>query len=87
MLAPAATLVTWTILDLSRGGKATAVGAATAIIVGLVAVTPAAGFVSPLAAGDGMIFVVPVERVYRIRTAERDEAAVTPVGSWSLPSS
>ena len=28
--------------------------------------------------GDGKIFVVPVERVYRIRTAEQDEAAVTP---------
>ncbi|MGH2403476.1 MAG: P-II family nitrogen regulator [bacterium] len=30
--------------------------------------------------GDGKIFVLPVEKVYRIRTAERDEAAVTPVG-------
>jgi nitrogen regulatory protein P-II 1 len=30
--------------------------------------------------GDGKIFVLPVERVYRIRTGERDEAAVTPVG-------
>src|SRR3972149_9863015 len=28
--------------------------------------------------GDGKIFVLPVERVYRIRTGERDEAAVTP---------
>jgi Amt family ammonium transporter len=50
MLAPIATLVVWTLLDLSRSGKATAVGAATAIVVGLVAVTPAAGFVSPLSA-------------------------------------
>jgi ammonium transporter, Amt family len=50
MLAPAATLVVWTLLDLSRSGRATAVGAATAIVVGLVAVTPAAGFVSPLSA-------------------------------------
>jgi len=49
-LAPMATLVVWTLLDLKRGGKATAVGAATAIVVGLVAVTPAAGFVSPLSA-------------------------------------
>jgi nitrogen regulatory protein P-II 1 len=31
--------------------------------------------------GDGKIFVVPVERVVRIRTGETDEAAVTPVGS------
>jgi nitrogen regulatory protein P-II 1 len=29
--------------------------------------------------GDGKIFVVPLERVVRIRTAESDEAAVTPV--------
>ena len=28
--------------------------------------------------GDGKIFVVPVERVIRIRTGEQDEAAVTP---------
>jgi nitrogen regulatory protein P-II 1 len=29
--------------------------------------------------GDGKIFVVPVERVVRIRTGERDVEAVTPV--------
>lgn len=28
--------------------------------------------------GDGKIFVLPVESVYRIRTGERDELAVTP---------
>jgi nitrogen regulatory protein P-II 1 len=28
--------------------------------------------------GDGKVFVLPVESVYRIRTGERDEAAVTP---------
>jgi Amt family ammonium transporter len=50
MLAPAATLVVWTALDFARTNRATAVGAATAIVVGLVAITPAAGFVSPLAA-------------------------------------
>ena len=48
MLAPAGTLVVWTLLDAVRTGKPTAVGAATAIVVGLVAITPAAGFVSPL---------------------------------------
>jgi ammonium transporter, Amt family len=47
-LAPAATLVVWTLLDYFRTGKATAVGGATGIVVGLVAVTPAAGFISPL---------------------------------------
>ena len=30
--------------------------------------------------GDGKIFVLPVEQVYRIRTGEVDRAAVTPVG-------
>ncbi len=49
-LAPAATLVVWTLLDYFRTGKATAVGGATGIVVGLVAVTPAAGFISPLSA-------------------------------------
>ncbi len=30
--------------------------------------------------GDGKIFVLPVERVVRIRTGEVDRAAVTPIG-------
>ncbi len=50
MLAPAGTLVVWTVLDLIRQQKSTAVGAATAIVVGLVAITPAAGFVGPMSA-------------------------------------
>ena len=50
MLAPAATLVVWTILDAVRTGKPTSVGCATAIVVGLVAITPAAGYVSPMSA-------------------------------------
>src|SRR5438132_516774 len=33
------------------------------------------------AVGDGKIFVLPVEKVYRIRTAEEDQAAVTPIAS------
>ena len=47
LLCPAATLVTWFVLDLIRGRQATAIGAATAIIVGCVLITPAGGFVSP----------------------------------------
>ena len=31
--------------------------------------------------GDGKIFVVPLERVVRIRTGETDHSAVTPVGA------
>jgi ammonium transporter, Amt family len=47
MLAPCATLLVWTLLDMRRNGKVTAVGGATAMVVGLVAITPAAGLVSP----------------------------------------
>ncbi|MDQ6749428.1 MAG: ammonia channel protein, partial [Actinomycetota bacterium] len=47
LLCPACTLVVWFVLDLVRGGKVTAIGAATAIIVGCVGITPAAGFISP----------------------------------------
>jgi|PersoiStandDraft_1058852.scaffolds.fasta_scaffold00687_12 Amt family ammonium transporter len=50
LLAPAATLSTWMLIDYLRGRKATAIGAATAIVVGAVGITPAAGFVSPMSA-------------------------------------
>jgi Amt family ammonium transporter len=60
MLAPAATLVMWTLLDMVRTGKPTSVGCATAIVVGLVAITPAAGYVSPLSAiALGAIAAIP----------------------------
>jgi Amt family ammonium transporter len=52
--------VVWAVLDMMRNGKPTAVGAATAIVVGLVAVTPAAGFISPMnAIFLGAIAAVP----------------------------
>jgi ammonium transporter, Amt family len=47
LLCPACTLVVWFVLDLLRGRKVTAIGAATAIVVGCVAITPAGGFISP----------------------------------------
>ncbi|HEY7455977.1 MAG TPA: ammonium transporter [Solirubrobacterales bacterium] len=47
MLTPACALLTWFVLDLIRGRKVTAIGAATAIIVGCVLITPAGGFISP----------------------------------------
>jgi Amt family ammonium transporter len=47
LLTPACTLLAWFALDLIRGRTVTAVGAATAIIVGCVGITPAGGFVSP----------------------------------------
>jgi len=47
LLTPACSLVTWFVLDLVRGRKVTAIGAATAIIVGCVLITPAGAFISP----------------------------------------
>ena len=44
--AAAAALVTWALIDYFRSGKVTAVGAATGLVVGLVAITPASGYVT-----------------------------------------
>jgi Amt family ammonium transporter len=79
MLAPAATLVVWTFLDAIRSRKPTAVGAATAIVVGLVAVTPAAGFVSPISAiALGAIAAVPsyLALMIRVKTTLDDSLDV-----------
>lgn len=48
--AAAAALLTWLILESVLRGKPTAVGAATGAVAGLVGVTPAAGFVTPIGA-------------------------------------
>jgi len=48
--AGAAATATWMLIETLQRGKPTAVGLATGAVAGLVAITPAAGFVSPLAA-------------------------------------
>jgi Amt family ammonium transporter len=48
--AAAAAMLTWLILERVLRGKPTAVGAATGAVAGLVGITPAAGFVTPVAA-------------------------------------
>lgn len=48
--AAAAAALTWLILEKVLRGKPTAVGVATGAVAGLVGITPAAGFVPPLAA-------------------------------------
>jgi Amt family ammonium transporter len=48
--AAAAGTLMWLILEATLRGKPTAVGAATGAVAGLVGITPAAGFVTPLAA-------------------------------------
>lgn len=49
-VATAAAVIGWLIPEWIKHGKATTVGAATGAVAGLVAVTPAAGFVEPWAA-------------------------------------
>jgi Amt family ammonium transporter len=79
LLAPAATLTAWMLLDLFRERRATAVGAGTGIVVGLVAITPAAGFVGPLSAlAIGALAAVPSYFLilYRSRTRLDDSLDV-----------
>jgi ammonium transporter, Amt family len=79
MFAPMATIVVWGMLDLKRNGTITGVGMATAIVVGLVAITPAAGFVGPIGAiALGAIAAVPSYYVlmYRARTRLDDSLDV-----------
>jgi Amt family ammonium transporter len=78
-LAPAGTLVAWAALDGFRQQRVTAVGAATAIVVGLVAVTPAAGFIGPMSAiALGAIAAVPsyFGLLWRARTTLDDSLDV-----------
>ncbi len=50
MVAGSAAVVTWVLVEMFRTGKPTATGSSIGAVVGLVAVTPAAGFVTPMAA-------------------------------------
>jgi Amt family ammonium transporter len=79
MLAPAGTLVIWTVLDVARARKPTAVGCATAIVVGLVAITPAAGYVGPMSAialGALAAFPSYFALIWRARTSLDDSLDV-----------
>jgi Amt family ammonium transporter len=79
MLAPMAALVVWMALDAVRTKRATAVGAATAIVIGLVVITPAAGFVSPQSAlAMGALGAIPsyYAIVWRSRTRLDDSLDV-----------
>jgi ammonium transporter, Amt family len=76
LFAPAATLATWTVIDLLRGGRVTAVGAATAIVVGL---TPAAGYIGPTSAiAMGALGAIPsyFALIYRAKTKLDDSLDV-----------
>ena len=80
LLAPVATLAVWMALDRLRTRKTTAVGAATGIVVGLVAITPAAGFIGPMSAivlGAVAAFPSYYAILYRSRTRLDDSLDVT----------
>ncbi len=79
MFAPMATIVVWSLLDYRHNGTITGVGLATAIVVGLVAITPAAGFVGPIGAvALGAIAALPSYYIlmYRARTRLDDSLDV-----------
>ena len=81
VLAPMATATVWMLLDMYRTKRMTAVGAATGIVVGLVAITPAAGFIGPRAAlALGAIAALPSYYgiIWRSRTRLDDSLDVTP---------
>jgi ammonium transporter, Amt family len=60
------------VLDAIRGSKVTAIGAATAIIVGCVLITPAGGFVSPAyALALGAAGAIPCYAVVALRPRTR----------------
>jgi Amt family ammonium transporter len=72
LLTPACTLLAWFVLDLIRGRQITAIGAATAVIVGCVGITPAGGYVSPgWAIALGFLVALPCYAVIVLRPRTR----------------
>ena len=60
VVASAAALATWMVVERLKVGKPTLVGACTGLVAGLVVITPAAGFVEPWAAVIMGIIVSPI---------------------------
>ncbi|MCD4812301.1 ammonium transporter [bacterium] len=59
-LSAAAGMISWMLLEWKFRGKPTALGAASGAVAGLVAITPAAGFVGPMAAIVIGVLVSPI---------------------------
>jgi len=75
--AAAAALVAWALLDSVRLGKATAVGAATGAVAGLVGITPAAGYVTtPAAMAIGVLAAGVAYGAMQIRARSRLDDAL-----------
>src|SRR2546425_12556116 len=65
-------LVTWACLDLVRSGKVTAVGAAPGLVVGLVGITPAAGYITaPASLAVGALSALVSYTAIQIRATTR----------------
>src|SRR4051794_15214011 len=72
LLTPACTLAVWFVLDVIRARQVTAIGAATAIVVGCVGITPAAGYISPgWAMLLGVVAALPSYAVIVLRPRSR----------------
>jgi ammonium transporter, Amt family len=85
LLAPACTLVVWFLLDLRRDGHVTAVGAATAIVVGCVGITPACGYISPIwAMVLGALAALPSYAIVVWRTRTRVDETLDVLAAHGL---
>ncbi|MBJ7456890.1 MAG: ammonium transporter [Thermoleophilia bacterium] len=85
LLCPACTLVVWFALDLARNRKVTAIGAATAIVVGCVAITPAGGYIAPgWAMALGALAAIPCYYVIAWRTRTRVDETLDVLGAHGI---
>ena len=85
LLTPACTLLVWFLLDAIRGRRVTAVGAATAIIVGCVGITPAGGYISPgFAMLLGALVAFPCYGVIAYRTRTRVDETLDVLAAHGL---
>jgi Amt family ammonium transporter len=87
-LATAAALMGWCIIEWIRDGKPTMVGASSGAVAGLVAITPACGFIAPLPAVllgliAGAVCALAVSLKYRFGYDDSlDVVGVHFVGGW-----
>jgi ammonium transporter, Amt family len=87
-VATAAALLGWIIVEWVRGGKPTMVGASSGAVAGLVAITPACGFIAPYAAVllglvAGAVCALAVSLKYRLGFDDSlDVVGVHFVGGW-----
>src|SRR4029453_10762406 len=87
-VATAAALLGWVIVEWLRDGKPTLVGASSGAVAGLVAITPAGGFIAPLPAAllgiiAGVLCALAVGLKYKLGYDDSlDVVGVHFVGGW-----